>query len=56
MGQARSNFGPKTASAPKILQDRKVVDAIAAQGSFIFVKAGSLFKAAQELGIEVRAD
>ena len=55
MGLVRSNFGVKTTQdTPDLLQNKVVVDKIAAVGSFIFVKNGSLYEAVKERGIEVK--
>jgi hypothetical protein len=51
----RRNYGPKKAQA-SLASDTALFNKLAARGSFIFVKGGSLYQAAQELNIEVKAE
>jgi hypothetical protein len=55
MGLVRSNYSVKTTqNTPNLLNNKVVVDKLAAVGSFIFVRGGSLYEAAKDLGVEVK--
>ncbi len=50
----KSNYRKDTPGTPGILQDRENLDRIAALGSFIFVRGGSLYEEAVRRGIDVK--
>jgi hypothetical protein len=55
MGLSTSNYGPRPVkeNSPQ-LQDRQTLDRLAAVGSFIFVRNGSLYEAARQMGVDVK--
>ena len=51
---AKSNFAQAPTNMPEILKDPVNLDRIAALGSFIFVKGGSLYEEAVRRGFDVK--
>jgi hypothetical protein len=50
----KTNYRPDTVDTPKILQNAANLQKIAALGSFIFVKGGSLYEEMKRQGLEVK--